>query len=131
MFFLTGAGRSQRGKRLGGRGKNIFLTDTGRGQGKCNGHDVHRSDEIAGSLHAVSDNPVGTLWKDGGGGTSEEFSVRSDEVADPHSRPVFAKIRLGERKPTQMTIWLEDTRPPKPRVRTAGPSGKKLPGRMR
>ena len=76
----------------------------GRSHGRCNGHDKHGSDEVAGSLHAGSENPAGTSWKDGSGGTSDEFSINSMEVVKPHSWPVFAKIgkiRLGERDPTQ------------------------------
>ena len=57
--------------------ETYFLIDAGRSQGRCNGHDVHRSGEIAGSSHAGSESPAGTSWKDGRGGTSDEFSVRS------------------------------------------------------
>ena len=56
---LTGAGRNQGGRRLGGR-RNIFLTDADRSQGRCNGYDKHRSGEIAGGLHVGSESPAGT-----------------------------------------------------------------------
>ena len=36
-WFLAGPHRSQRDKKMSGRGKNIFLTDAGRSQGKFNG----------------------------------------------------------------------------------------------
>ena len=47
---------------------------------------------------------AGTSWKYGGGGTSDEFSLTSIEVVNPHSRPVLAKIAkitMGEREPIQ------------------------------
>ena len=80
------------------------MIGAGGSHGRYNGHDKHGSDEVAGSLYAGSENPAGTSWKDGSGGTSDEFSTNSIEVVKPHSWPVYAKIaktRLGEREPTQ------------------------------
>ena len=71
---------------------------------RWNGHDKRRGGEIAGSLHAGSESLAGTSCKDGGGGTSVEFSIRSIEVVNPHSWRVFAKIAkigLTDREPTQ------------------------------
>ena len=59
---------------------------------------------IANRVHAGSESPVDTYCKDGGWGTSDEISVRSVKVANPHSWPVFAKVaKLGseEWEPTQ------------------------------
>ena len=41
--FLTGAGWSQGGRRLGGREKSAFLFDAGRSQGKCSKTEAARS----------------------------------------------------------------------------------------
>lgn len=80
---------------MSGRAGKLYLTDARESQGRCDGHDEHgTSGEIAGRLYARSERPAGTSYKDGGGGTSDEFSIRSMEVVrtievlNPHSCPV-------------------------------------------
>ena len=67
-------------------------------------------------MHAGSESPTGTSWKDGGGDNSDELSIRSIKVVNPHSWNVFAKIaklRLGEREPTHTDAFAERCEPTK------------------
>ena len=56
-------------------------------------------------------------------GTSDKFSIRSIEVINPHSWPVFAKIakiRLGEREPTQTDALAGDREPIQAQTQSGG-----------
>ena len=80
------------------------MTDAGGSRGGYCGRGYRGIRKITNRVYAGRVSPVDTSWKDGGWGTSDEFSIRSVEVVNPHSWPVFAKIAKigsGEWEPTQ------------------------------
>ena len=85
--------------------------DTRRGSGgffraraALRGYGKNRSENSAGGRKHFSTAGTAIVDGDGGSYTSDESLIRSREVVNPHTWPVcakIAKIRKGEREPTQ------------------------------